>query len=571
MNIDVRTLLILVSYTLLFIFIHQTQNNFIYGKELNRNTLKSSENKEHASNSKDEHDKAVFKEQEPQLTTSIYPKLEHENIPSVSKKSSYSDVISSSRNKNSNSSDSDGSSSSDDSSNSSDDSSNSSDDSSNSSDDSSNSSDDSSSSSNDSSSSSNEDESENVDVTSSISILGEEPSTSTGMGKKRKMPFLQKSAIRGKKIKRDESSLTKRSHMRRFIMKKRFALILAEIEARLFGSINLALSDYWLVKNQLISEKKLVQTLIRVFYHGESYLETEIEIQFVQTYFMIANKVKSNFVTGYDGSRRSIFQQMDIFKLNYKKIKCSNIQISFIIIYLIFEFNEYFIFNGFLLYILLCSFNELEDIEFSQSLIMVLKNQHSLGSKISAIGGKDLTKFLNDLKNMFKESSKSEIQSIGRFQNIRFPINFFSFNAEEFGLNFCLVLLELHILNENKLSELQVFLFFGSRFSSSSLVLLANDIYNLAKQNSITSTDIIASILYDNNTFNRIKKRVLELHNLDLKNFKRQFNQCLQAKEGYNELLGIRRNTDIQEKSLRKSTGQERINLNLKYPFLNYI
>ncbi|PPS92656.1 Uncharacterized protein (FLGN family) [Cryptosporidium hominis] len=561
-NIDVRKLLILVSYILLFIY--QSQNNFIYGNELG-NTIESSENKEHASNNKDELDRTVFKEQESQLTTSRYPKLKHENVPGVGKKSSYSDGSSSSKNKNSNSessSSSDGGSSSDEDSDSSGDS-----DDSNSSDESSSS--DENSSSSDGSGSSSGDETENVSVISSRSRLGGRPGTSTGIGKKRKMPYLQKSAKRIKKLKRGVASPIKKSHIRKFIMNNRFALILAEIEVQLFGSINLALSDYWLVKNRLDSEKELVQTLVSVFPNGESYLEKETEIQFVQTYFMIAKKVKSILVPGYDGTKRSIFQQMQIFKLNYKKIKCNKIQISFIMIYLIFEFNEYFIFNGFLLYILLCSFNELEDIEFNQSLIMVLKNQHSLGSKISAIGGKDLTKFLNDIKNIFTENSKYEIQVMSRFQNIRFPINFNSLNVEEFGLNFCLILLELHILNENRLTELQIFLFFGSRFSSSSLVLLANDIYKLAKQNSITSTDIIASILYDINTFNRIKKRVLALHNLDLKNFKKQFDQCLQAKEGYNELLGIRRNTDIQEKSLRKSTGQERINLNLKYPFLN--
>lgn len=564
-NIDVRKLLILVFYILLFIY--QSQNNFIYGKGL-RNKIENSENKEHASN-KDEHNRAVFKDQKSQLTTSRYPELKHRIVPGMGKKLSYSDGSSSSKNKNSKSSESssssDGSSSSGEDSNSSD-SSGDSDDSSSSDE---SSSDENSNSSDGSGSSSSEAESENVGIILGRSRLGEEPSTSTGIGKKRKMPSLQKSAKKIKKLERGGPSPIKKSHIRKFIMNNRFTLILAEIEVQLFGSINLALSDYWLVKNQLDSEKELVQTLISVFSHGESYLEKETEIQFVQTYFMIAKKVKSILVPGYDGTKRSIFQQMQIFKLNYKKIKCNKIQISFIMIYLIFEFNQYFIFNGFLLYILLCSFNELEDIEFNQSLIMVLKNQHSLGSKISAIGGKDLTKFLNDIKNIFVEHSKYEIQVMSRFQNIRFPINFNSFNAEELGLNFCLILLELHILNENRLSELQIFLFFGSRFSSSSSVLLANDIYKLAKQNSITSTDIIASILFDSDTFNRIKKRVLALHNLDLKNFKKQFNQCLQVKEGYNELLGIRRNTDIQEKSLKKSTSQERINLNLKYPFLN--
>ncbi|KAH8583266.1 uncharacterized protein ELE39_003472 [Cryptosporidium sp. chipmunk genotype I] len=480
--------LLIISYMLLIVLIDQAQKNFVLGKELKKNTFESSGSKQHNSDSEDE-----------------YPKFHNANAPGIPK------GLTESQGSSSNDSSSDNSSSDSSSSDSSSSDRSSSDD-----------------SSSDDSSSSSEDESYDGDVTPSSLNIGEEPSTSTGIGRKRRRLYLQKSTKKMKKQKKVKVlSKRKKLQLKRFMMENKITLLLAEIEVRLFGSKSLVLSNYWLDKNKLNSEKGFVSALIGVLTQEESYLVEDVNMEPIIFYLENVRKLKSNLVPGYDSSKKSIFQQMEIFKSNFKKIKCNNIKISFIIFYLIFEFNEYFIFNGFLLFILLCSFNELEDIEF------VLYSTH-------------------------RKISKYKV-----------PHKFQFFNVEEFGLGLCLVLLELHILSESRLNDLQIFLFFGSRFSSSSSVLLAYDIYKLAKQNTSTSTDVVASILFDDETFNKVQRRVLEMHNLDLKNFKKHLNQCFQAKEGYDELLGIRRNTDIQEKSLRKSTGQEQIKLNLKYPFLN--
>ncbi|OII72743.1 uncharacterized protein cubi_01693 [Cryptosporidium ubiquitum] len=547
-----QKLLIIYSITIL-LFFNKIQKNFILGKELEKYKEKSSDNKLDLYN-QDEVDRMSVTEQEPHLVSSIDSKFKFTDAPNIGEDPS-KNSDSSSDNKNTKSSDS--SSSSDETSTDSD---------SSSEDDNSSSSEDDSSSG---SSSSSENDTDSNNETSSDSSLDEEPSTSKQVGKKRKKSYAKKSVRGIKKLKREkELSETEKSKLRKFILKHHLTLLIAEIEIRLFNSKNLVTTDYWLEKNQLKLEKEFVFDIVNAIERQETHFRGFKSLN-LGYYFEKINRIKRNLVPSCIGNEKSVFNQMNIFKQNTKKIKCSEIKLSFVIINLIFKHNLFFNYNMFLLYLLLCSYTELEDMEFHESLIMVLKNQHYLGAKISVIGGESFSEFLNYTKNFFDEYSNFKIQGMEKYQQLRFPLNFKLINVEEFGLNLCLVLLELHILSKNELSDRQVFLFFGSRFKSSPLVLLANDIYKLAKQNTYITTDVVASILFDNNTFIRIQKRILELHNLDLKNLKNQFNYCFEIKEGFNELLGIRRNTDIQEKSIIKTINRHKVKLNLKYPFLN--
>lgn len=115
---------------------------------------------------------------------------------------------------------------------------------------------------------------------------------------------------------------------------------------------------------------------------------------------------------------------------------------------------------------------------------------------------------------------------------------------------------------------MQVFLFFTIRFSSASSVLLANDVFKLARKNTYTITDAVASILYDPDAFKKIQRVVLEMNNLDLKNLKSQFDTCIETKQSFTEPVGIHRYTDIQERSIQKVLSPEQIRLRAKYPFL---
>lgn len=497
--------LLIVFPILLFIFLDQIQNNLIFGKETKKFTHKSS-NKRNNSDDEDEVDRSAS------------TRLEAQHSPDT-QDSSESDESSS---------------------------------------------DDQSGSSSDSSEYNSDDNNE----TSSDSSDDEQPSTSTQIGKKRKKPH-KEIAPKRIKLSRTKGGMieSKKAMVKNFILNHHLTLLIAEIDIKSLRSKQLFITNFWLEKNKLLSERRFVFQIFTVLSRGDTYLKS-INSFTLSYYFEKISNIKKNLVPGYE-NKRNIFDQLYSFKENIKKIKCDNVKLSYIIISLIFWNNQFFIFNGFLLYILLCSFHELENMDFSSSLIMVLKNQDDLGAKVTAIGGEHLTKFIDHIKYTFNEYSKFQIQGMEKYLTQKFPINFKSTNVESFGLNLCLSLLELHILNENRLDQREIFLFFGSRFNSPSSVLLANDIYKVAKQSGDSSTDTIFSIIHDGNIFEKVKKWVLEMHGLDLKDMKNQFSVCIKVKESFVELTGIQRMTDVQLKSIMKTKNRDKVKLNLKYPFLN--
>ncbi|KAJ1612218.1 secreted membrane-associated protein [Cryptosporidium canis] len=397
----------------------------------------------------------------------------------------------------------------------------------------------------------------------------ETPTTSLEGGKrKRKAPSGEKPSKRAKRVSKKKGPSRRILLLRKFVKENYLPMLLAEAELKLFKSESLLLSDYWLSRNNLESEKEFVQAVIRTTMGVDVAQTKRSSMELVNSYFRYMRQIKQSLVPNFDGHRKSIFDQFSMYRMSIHKIECRAVQLSFIILFLVFKDNDFLFLNSVVFYLLLCSFTELEDIEFRESFGMVLKNQHNLGAKIAAIGGSGISSFLSDIKCFFKEFSGYEITGVQRYQRITFPINFIGVNIADFGLNFCLVLLELHILNDLQLDEMQTFLFFAARLSSAAQVLLASDIFKLVRANAQTTTDVVATILFDSNAFARIQRQVMEMHNLDLRSMKDRFDSCIKMNDNFAELIGIRRYTDIQERSFTKAPTHKEIQLRAKYSFL---
>lgn len=291
----------------------------------------------------------------------------------------------------------------------------------------------------------------------------------------------------------------------------------------------------------------------------------------VKYYVKNEETIKRNVLTDYNAYHEPLKFLLTKFVKNVSKLNCHKIKSVLAMIYLIFDGNIKHITAGFLFFLLLCSYKELAFTLFSLSFIKTMKNENTLGSKLIDLGGTEISEFMDNIKSVCPQFSGVKYPILSENQKIKHPINIDLILVEDFGLRFCLSILEIIAngleINDSKL----LLLFFGSRMDMAAEVLLSIDILKEAIRFGIFIIETVSLLLHDNNVFHSIKAKIMFLYGLDISNFKKKFDECIRFKENYAILNGIVNYTDYQKKAKQRSKStseRSKIALRSKYPFL---
>ncbi|KAF7459422.1 secreted, membrane-associated protein, partial [Cryptosporidium felis] len=160
--------------------------------------------------------------------------------------------------------------------------------------------------------------------------------------------------------------------------------------------------------------------------------------------------------------------------------------------------------ESFLLFLLICSFKELEGLNFPDGLRAVLRNEDEVGEKVCILGGISVFRVLSKLVNAKIVPNKKMITGKKNIE-IRHPLTMKNINIQEFGLRFCMSLVELTFLGGIHNDQLKLVIFFGSRMVLTSEVFLSVDLLKIGLSKKITLPETISSLFYDSSFLNGMR------------------------------------------------------------------
>ncbi|KAL3126224.1 putative secreted signal peptide-containing [Cryptosporidium hominis] len=341
-----------------------------------------------------------------------------------------------------------------------------------------------------------------------------------------------------------------------FLKENTMKLIILEFEMALFSSSNLYFTSIWRDRNSFQGKMIFLLGLIE-FWENRGHSKN-LAIKNIMIKYYSVTKLENRFtiLRDYAGFKSSTYFTMNNFYRNINEIKCSDLKRSLAVIILLFEFDSKLLSSAFLFYLLVCSIEELKELEFKQSLELIKTNQDQILSKILTLGKKYVRKFLKAMKENIPSMSNIKIKSY-KFP-IKFPLAMYKINIENFGLRFCLSLLELSLISSLSFSIFNLIFFFGSRLKSAAEVFLAFDIVKILRTTISELSDIVSAILFDERIILHISRGIMALHNIDISNLRSRFAECIQVKNKYHELRGLVMVTDYQRKALLKKKSKRK-------------
>ncbi|TRY52163.1 secreted membrane-associated protein [Cryptosporidium tyzzeri] len=347
-------------------------------------------------------------------------------------------------------------------------------------------------------------------------------------------------------------------------------LILMEMEYFVLKLKNLLGSEFWLDLHKLGQYKDIIFIILEYWKYWNNPNHQVHKKPLVKFYLSSQQKMRKEILSDYSGYPESIETMVLKFVKNVTKYCCSRMKQTLLLLYLIFGSDPEYLISAFLLYLLICSFRELSFSSFSTSFVKVMKNEEEMGSKILALGGKHVSKLIFAVQRVSLQYSKVQYPISAENQMIRNPINTQMVALEEFGLRLCLSLLEL-AANENAIPDFKaLLLFFGSRMELTAEVLLALDILKEGIRLATFLAEAISLILNDNNAFQTIAAKLMDLYGINISDMKKRFSECILVKEKYPALSVIITTTDYQKSAKKRSKSRKeksKISLRSKYSF----
>ncbi|KAL5369343.1 secreted membrane-associated protein [Cryptosporidium parvum] len=333
---------------------------------------------------------------------------------------------------------------------------------------------------------------------------------------------------------------------------------------------NLLGSEFWLDLHKMEPYKDIIRAILKYWKHFSDPNHKIHQENVVRFYVSNQKEMRKDLLSDYSRYRESSAAMVTKFVKNVTKYSCYRMKNTLVLFYLIFSSEPEYLVSAFLLYLLICSFRELAFSSFSTSFVKVMKNEDQLGSKMIVLGGSLVSRLIFSIQRVCFQYNKVQYPISAENQMIRNPINTQTFILEEFGLQFCLSLLELAANEEVIIDFKYLLLFFGSRMELAAEVLLAFDILKEAIRLATYLTEAISLLLNDNNAFQTIVTKIMDLYGINIWDIKKRFNECILVKEKYPVLNGIVSTTDYQKKARKRSrsrTEKSKISLRSKYSF----
>ncbi|KAF7456991.1 secreted protein of cryptosprodidium-specific FGLN protein family [Cryptosporidium felis] len=329
-------------------------------------------------------------------------------------------------------------------------------------------------------------------------------------------------------------------------------IVIMNFEGEVFGSKNLYLTNFWLDKRILQTEAHFVKFMVEYF-SGKSYTENvELKLKMESLLEEKINGIKSELLPGFIGKSTKTKHLLNLFLNTIVRLECIDIKGSLVTILLIFEYNMPLLESAFLIFLLICSYRELQNMSFKEAFQKVINNESSLGSKILNVGGAPVKQLFKELRKHGKKSGGVKIKDLKQEDRIQFPLIMESVNVQDFGLRLCLSLLELAIIETSSINKMYLLMFFGSRMLTATEVFMAYDIVGIVSRTTLTIDEMVLAVIFESNTFNLIIRRIKEYHNVDLSELKSRFDECIQIRKYYPELNNFVTRTDFQIKAILK-------------------
>ncbi|KAK9170682.1 hypothetical protein CmeUKMEL1_17200 [Cryptosporidium meleagridis] len=341
-----------------------------------------------------------------------------------------------------------------------------------------------------------------------------------------------------------------------FLKENTLELVILEFERALFSSSTLYYTSIWRDRNRFQGKTIFLLGLLEFWEDRQHRKNLAIKNIMINYYFSTKLENRSSVLKGYVGFKRSDYFTMNNFYYNIGEIKCSDLKRSFAVIILLFEFNNKLLTSAFLFYLLVCSIKDLNGLEFVQSFELIKANQNQILFKILSLGKRHVRKFLKAMRDNIPSTANFKIKSYNL--PIEFPLAMDNINIENFGLRFCLSILELSLLSNLSFSIFNLIFFFGSRLNSAAEVFLAFDIIKILTTAISELMEIVSALLFDKGIMRHISRGIMALHNIDISNLRSRFPECIQIKNKYYELSGLIAITDYQMKARKKKESRRR-------------
>ncbi|PPS92655.1 secreted membrane-associated protein (FLGN family) [Cryptosporidium hominis] len=333
---------------------------------------------------------------------------------------------------------------------------------------------------------------------------------------------------------------------------------------------NLLGTEFWFDLHKMASYKDIINVILEYWKHFSNPTHQIHKQNIVRFYVSNQQEMRKDLLSDYSGYHESSAAMVTKFVKNVTKYNCYRMKNTLALFYLIFGNDPEYLVSAFLLYLLICSFRELAFGSFSTSFVRVMKNEDQLGSKMIVLGGSLVSRLIFSIQRVCFQYYKVQYTISAENQMIRNPINTQTFVLEEFGFQFCLSLLELAANETINIDFKYLLLFFGSRMGLAAEVLLAFDILKEAIRLATYLIEAISLLLNDDNAFQTIVAKIMDLYGINIWNVKKRFNECILVKEKYPILNGIVSTTDYQKKARKRSrsrTEKSKISLRSKYSF----
>ncbi|TRY49678.1 putative Secreted Protein [Cryptosporidium tyzzeri] len=341
-----------------------------------------------------------------------------------------------------------------------------------------------------------------------------------------------------------------------FLQENIIKLVILEFEMALFSSSILYFTSIWRDRNSFQGKTIFLLGLLEFWENRGHRKNLAIKSIMIKYYLSTRSEKIRTILRDYVDFEGSNHLTMNNFYKNVDKIKCSDLKRSFALIILLFEFDIELLSSAFLFYLLVCSIEELKELEFKQSLELIKTNQDQISSKILTLGKKHVRKFLKAMRKNIPSMSNIKVKSYRL--PIQFPLAMHKINIENFGLRFCLSLLELSLISSLSFSIFNLIFFFGSRLKIAAEVFLAFDIIKILTTAISELSDIISAILFDEGILRHLSRRIMALHNIDISNLRSRFAECIQVKNKYRELRNLIVVTDYQRNARLKKELKRR-------------
>ncbi|KAF7456569.1 secreted, membrane-associated protein [Cryptosporidium felis] len=304
-------------------------------------------------------------------------------------------------------------------------------------------------------------------------------------------------------------------------------LVFAEFECNCFHSSKLILSRYWQDRFRVSDYRFLIKRLVRYWkylYKPNHEIHRDPLIKFYSEH---EDEVKSRLLDIYMPTDNLELQLKNFYRQIYA-FDCENLKVTYAMLLLIFIGNLEYAFSATLFYLLVCSVVEFNNLAFEERFKKIVDNTDSVTSRLVVIGGDSIQTFISALQRYNKEIPKIDIEKTNLSQRTSYPLNVGSINVSTFGL------------------------------SSSVEVLIGFDMLKAARHYSSSLFEAITRLIYDENLFLSLKEKIQKVHDLNMENFRKFFNDCIKVRETYPELAGVIIETDYQKRAKRKKSTKKR-------------